>query len=47
MHCHYEWHLSIGMGLIVQVGRTTQMRNAPYNFPKCNNYVPRVLRPRF
>lgn len=47
MHCHYEWHLAIGMGLIMQVGNTRQMVNAPRDFPKCGNYIPRVRRPRF
>ncbi|XP_055904766.1 uncharacterized protein LOC129940445 [Eupeodes corollae] len=42
MHCHYEWHLSVGMGLIVQVGEVKQMIAPPKNFPKCSNYVPKV-----
>ncbi|TMW50904.1 hypothetical protein DOY81_004015 [Sarcophaga bullata] len=47
MHCHYEWHLAIGMGLIMQVGTPLQMVRAPSGFPTCGNYIPRVRRPRF
>ncbi|XP_055907069.1 uncharacterized protein LOC129942238 [Eupeodes corollae] len=47
MHCHYEWHLAIGMGLILQVGRQHQMVSPPRGFPECNNYIPRVRDPRF
>lgn len=40
MHCHFEWHLAVGMGLVLQVGETNEMIQAPDNFPKCNNYTP-------
>lgn len=40
MHCHYEWHLETGMGLIFQVGETHEMVPPPNDFPKCNNYSP-------
>ncbi|XP_055854376.1 uncharacterized protein LOC129918065 [Episyrphus balteatus] len=42
MHCHYEWHLAIGMGLILQVGNQNQMVSPPKDFPKCKNYVPNI-----
>ncbi|KAI8121740.1 hypothetical protein FF38_00341 [Lucilia cuprina] len=47
MHCHYEWHLAIGMGLILQVGTPQQMVTAPSDFPRCGNYVPPVKMPNF
>ncbi|KAM7364393.1 uncharacterized protein ACRADG_000906 [Cochliomyia hominivorax] len=47
MHCHYEWHLAIGMGLIMQVGTPLQMVRAPKDFPRCGNYVPQVRKPLF
>jgi FtsP/CotA-like multicopper oxidase with cupredoxin domain len=42
MHCHYEWHLSIGMGLVLQVGETSEMVKPPVGFPKCGSYTPDV-----
>uniref|UniRef100_A0A1A9WAB1 Uncharacterized protein n=1 Tax=Glossina brevipalpis TaxID=37001 RepID=A0A1A9WAB1_9MUSC len=47
MHCHYEWHVAIGMGLILQVGPTNRMVKPPVGFPRCGNYLPTVRRPRF
>lgn len=42
MHCHYEWHLSIGMGLILQVGNISEMVPTPKGFPSCGNYLPEL-----
>ncbi|CAD6991399.1 unnamed protein product [Ceratitis capitata] len=42
MHCHYEWHLAIGMGLILQVGNTSEMVKSPQGFPTCGNYLPEL-----
>ncbi|XP_011194194.2 uncharacterized protein LOC105219623 [Zeugodacus cucurbitae] len=42
MHCHYEWHLAIGMGLILQVGNTSEMVPTPKGFPSCGNYLPEL-----
>ncbi|XP_048239277.1 laccase-2-like [Haliotis rufescens] len=38
MHCHIDFHQSIGMGLIVQVGELNQMPRPPKHFPKCGNW---------
>lgn len=46
MHCHYEWHLAIGMGLILQVGKQHHMTMPPKDFPQCKNYVPDLRLPR-
>lgn len=37
---HAEWHMAVGMGLVVQVGETSEMVKPPENFPKCGNYKP-------
>jgi FtsP/CotA-like multicopper oxidase with cupredoxin domain len=42
LHCHYEWHSSVGMGLVLQVGEKKDMIKTPDRFPKCNNYAPDV-----
>lgn len=39
-HCHYDWHLPIGMALMIQVGETSEMRRPPDNFPRCFSYMP-------
>ncbi|XP_071085419.1 uncharacterized protein [Haliotis cracherodii] len=38
MHCHIDFHQSIGMGLIVQVGELNQMPRTPKHFPRCGNW---------
>ncbi|CRL07208.1 CLUMA_CG020191, isoform A [Clunio marinus] len=40
LHCHFDWHLVIGMALMIQVGEITDMRQPPENFPRCHNYMP-------
>ncbi|KAK3597474.1 hypothetical protein CHS0354_041893 [Potamilus streckersoni] len=37
-HCHIEFHVEIGMGLIIQVGEPGQMPKPPRNFPKCGHW---------
>lgn len=43
VHCHFEWHLAIGMGLVLQVGELNEMIKPPKDFPTCNEYVPDVM----
>lgn len=43
LHCHFEWHLAIGMGLVLQVGELDQMVKPPKDFNTCNNYKPHVF----
>ncbi|XP_062551445.1 uncharacterized protein LOC134216595 [Armigeres subalbatus] len=38
VHCHFEWHLGTGMGLILQIGETDQMLKAPPDFPRCGDF---------
>ena len=42
LHCHMDWHLAIGIGLIIQVGEIDDMVQTPINFPKCGNYQPDI-----
>lgn len=43
MHCHFEWHMSMGMTLILQVGEPNDdFVKAPEGFPTCGNYVPEI-----
>lgn len=43
LHCHFDWHLPIGMALMIQVGEKEQMRKPPKNFPRCHNYMPKGI----
>ncbi|XP_019548798.3 uncharacterized protein LOC109419033 [Aedes albopictus] len=40
VHCHLEWHLGSGMGLVLQVGEVDQMLKAPAEFPRCADFKP-------
>lgn len=40
VHCHLEWHLGSGMGLVLQVGEVDQMLKAPVTFPRCGDFKP-------
>ncbi|XP_053672224.1 uncharacterized protein LOC128722576 [Anopheles nili] len=40
VHCHFEWHLANGMGLVVQIGEPEQMLKPPADFPRCGSYQP-------
>ena len=40
LHCHYEWHVHIGMALTFQVGEQWEMPKTPKDFPTCGNYLP-------
>ncbi|XP_045202825.2 uncharacterized protein LOC123556290 [Mercenaria mercenaria] len=37
-HCHIEFHVGIGMGLLFQVGNITDLPQVPKHFPKCGNW---------
>lgn len=40
MHCHIEFHVEVGMGLVFKVGDYHQMPPLPRNFPTCSSYKP-------
>ncbi|XP_033112326.1 laccase-2-like [Anneissia japonica] len=37
-HCHLEFHVEIGMALIVHVGEQDDLPEVAKNFPKCGNF---------
>ncbi|CAL1533176.1 unnamed protein product [Lymnaea stagnalis] len=39
LHCHIEFHVEIGMGLLFQVGTKEQFPKPPRNFPTCGNWL--------
>lgn len=42
-HCHFEWHLAIGMGFILQVGEIEDLPKPPENFAKCHSFMPNSM----
>ncbi|XP_071512018.1 uncharacterized protein [Diadema antillarum] len=38
LHCHLEFHVEVGMGLVVRVGNQTDLPPVPKDFPRCGNY---------
>lgn len=42
LHCHFEWHLAIGMAALLQVGEpSVDIRPPlPRDFPRCGEYRP-------
>ncbi|XP_013415315.1 laccase-4-like [Lingula anatina] len=38
LHCHIEYHVEIGMGLIVKVGEPEDLPKPPRNFPRCGTW---------
>lgn len=41
-HCHFLFHIAIGMNLIVHVGTQRDLPPVPPGFPKCGNHVPPI-----
>ncbi|XP_046744637.1 laccase-2-like [Diprion similis] len=46
LHCHFLYHISIGMNAIFHVGEKTDLPPVPPMFPTCHSYTPEV-RPNF
>lgn len=38
-HCHFEYHVNPGMGIVLKVGDREEMPKPPTNFPTCGNYL--------
>ena len=38
MHCHFPFHLDLGMALVVQVGEKEEITPPPNGFPTCRNF---------
>ncbi|KAI7815036.1 laccase [Rhyzopertha dominica] len=41
-HCHFLFHIAIGMNLIVHVGTQRDLPPVPPHFPKCGNHLPPI-----
>lgn len=37
-----EWHMAVGMGLVLQVGELKDMVPPPDNFPQCKSFTPNI-----
>lgn len=42
IHCHFDWHMAMGMSLILQVGEPSDFVKAPEGFPTCRDYTPEL-----
>lgn len=42
-HCHFEWHLAIGMGFILQVGEIEDMSKPSEHYAKCHDFLPNTM----
>ncbi|CAH0550161.1 unnamed protein product [Brassicogethes aeneus] len=42
LHCHFLYHITVGMNLILQVGTNSDLPPVPPKFPTCNNFRPPV-----
>lgn len=38
-HCHFDWHLVIGMAVIFQVGELDEMEKTPKHFNSCHDFI--------
>lgn len=41
-HCHFQFHIAIGMNLVVHVGTQGDLPPVPPNFPKCGHHLPPI-----
>ncbi|XP_066596794.1 uncharacterized protein [Prorops nasuta] len=39
-HCHFAYHIVIGMNMIIKVGENKDFPPIPENFPRCGDYLP-------
>ncbi|XP_050514997.1 uncharacterized protein LOC126890185 [Diabrotica virgifera virgifera] len=44
-HCHFLFHIVIGMGLIVHVGTQQDLPPVPEGFPRCGHHLPPITPP--
>lgn len=40
LHCHFLFHIVIGMSLVLQVGTHADLPPIPPNFPTCGDHLP-------
>lgn len=41
-HCHFLFHIVIGMNLVLQVGTHADLPPVPPNFPTCGDHLPEI-----
>ncbi|XP_018575086.1 laccase-7-like, partial [Anoplophora glabripennis] len=41
-HCHFLFHIAIGMNLIIHVGTQSDLPPVPHNFPRCGDHKPPI-----
>lgn len=41
-HCHFLYHIVIGMNLILQVGTHADLPPVPPSFPTCGDHLPQI-----
>lgn len=41
-HCHFLFHIVIGMNLVLQVGTQADLPPVPPNFPTCGDHLPPI-----
>ena len=42
-HCHFLYHISIGMSLILNVGTQADLPPVPHRFPTCGDHKPEII----
>nr|XP_022900258.1 laccase [Onthophagus taurus] len=41
-HCHFLFHIAIGMNLVLQVGTNADLPPVPPGFPRCGDHLPEI-----
>ncbi|XP_047512299.1 laccase-5 isoform X2 [Pieris napi] len=46
-HCHFIYHIVIGMNLILHIGTQSDLPPVPPNFPRCGHHLPTITPPNY
>ncbi|XP_038215385.1 laccase-2 isoform X1 [Zerene cesonia] len=46
-HCHFIYHIVIGMNLILHIGTQSDLPPVPPNFPRCGHHLPSISPPYY
>ncbi|CAH0550159.1 unnamed protein product [Brassicogethes aeneus] len=41
-HCHFQYHMVMGMNVILHVGELSDLPPVPKDFPKCGDFIPDI-----
>lgn len=41
-HCHFQFHIVIGMNLVIHIGTQADLPPIPPGFPKCGHHLPPI-----